>query len=205
MSRTDTHPPTIEERVEREFVYVRAFARGLGLSDSAAAEVAESVIGDLQRRALAGYDGRSELRTWLGALVTSAAMKARASELPAAPAAAGDEPLDPEVEALVALVADAVRVAIGRLPACDRLLARLVYGDGMTLDEFGVLEGSSKATLSRSVKRVRDALSQDLGRELPARGVTWDEARAAFGDARIGVDLVALLEADSKREAGQLV
>jgi RNA polymerase sigma-70 factor (ECF subfamily) len=197
------------ELERRHFDYVRAFARRFGLPDGEAADVAQGVLGDLWRKgALASYAGRSALRTWFGALVTNAALNARVRQtrMAAAPAATpAVEPPDPDVADMARLLAECTREALGRLPAADRLLVRLYYGDGLTLEEIVAVEGTSKATLSRGLKRIRGELRGGLERALAARRVTWEEARAAFASARLDLDLVALVEDDAEPSPHRVV
>lgn len=197
------------ELERRHFDYVRAFARRFGLPDGDAADVAQAVLGDLWRKgAMASYAGRSALRTWLGALVTNAALNARVrqSRMAAAPATApAVEPPDPDAGAMAGVLAECTREALGHLPAADRLLVRLYYGDGLTLEEIVAVEGTSKATLSRGLKRIRGELRGGFERALAARRVTWEEARAALAEARLDLDFVALLEDDAEPPSHRVV
>lgn len=207
------------ELARRHFDYVRAFARRFGLDDDAAADVAEGVIADLwRRRAIASYAGRSALRTWLGALVTNAALNERARDRRAAAGALaaaregsdrGDETAvvqpDPDSAGLAAVLAAALHDAFARLAPADRLLARFYYGDGLTLAEIGAIERASKATMSRALQRIRGALRADIERSLAARRITWAEIRAAVDLARMDLDLRALFDTGAEPEAGGVV
>lgn len=198
------------ELEERHFDYMRAFARRFGLPDADAADVAESVIGDLWRRgAIASYAGRSALRTWLGALITNAALNARARERRAAAvpdsAAPAVDPPDPDAGRLASVLADSMSQALRRLPPADRLLIRLYYGEGLTLGQIGAIERTSKATLSRSLKRIRAALREHLAAALAERRVAWAEARSAFESAELELDLATLLEDDAQPNARSAV
>jgi hypothetical protein len=65
---------------ERYFDYVRRFAQRFDLGGKDADDVADDVIADLWRRkTIARYQGRRSLSTWLGALVTHAALNVRAA------------------------------------------------------------------------------------------------------------------------------
>jgi len=201
------------ELERRHFDYVRAFVRRFGLPDGEAADVAQAVLGDLWRKgALASYAGRSALRTWLGALVTNAALNARVrvSRETAAPAAApaavpAAEPSDPDPRAMAGLLAECLGEALNRLPAVDRLLVRLYYGDGLTLAEIVAIEGTSKATLSRALKRIRGELRGAFEQALAAQRVTWEEAREAFASTRLDLDLRALMDEDAEPSSHRVV
>ena len=68
--------PAWNEFGARFFAFIRDFARRV-IRDPAASDVADAVIADLwQRKKLARYEGRSTLRTWLGAIVAHAAINA---------------------------------------------------------------------------------------------------------------------------------
>lgn len=193
----------------RHFPYVRAFARRFGLPEDAAEDVAQEVIGDLWRRkTIARYEGRSALRTWLGALVTNAAMTAHtrlrgreAREQRAAPPAA--TPAGSPGAALETLLAEVTSAALEALEARPRLLVLLHYEQGLTLEEIGRLEGLSKATISRVLKRIRAGLRADIERRLAARGVSWDELRPDVDLALLDLGLGALLARSSAAEPSE--
>lgn len=183
----------------RHFPYVRAFAQRFGLPEHLAEEVAMQVIGDLWRReTIARYEGRSALRTWLGALVTNAALTARvrlraregreqraARSAPGAPDTAESE--------LEAALGEATAAALGRLDARSRLLVLLHYEQSLTLEEIGRLVGGSKATMSRRLQGIRAGLREEIDRGLAARGVSWEEIRPDVDLARLDLGLNALL------------
>jgi len=187
------------------FGYVRAFARRFGLPEHAAEEVAQEVIGDLWRRETIGrYEGRSALRTWLGALVTNAALTARVrlraraarEQRAAAPAAAGPAgPAD-----LEKALGETAAAALAGLPRDERLIVLLHYEQGLTLEEIGRLEGASKATMSRRLQAVRAGLRHDIERGLASRGVSWEELRPEVDLARLDLGLGALLGRDRGAE-----
>lgn len=181
------------------FPYVRAFAQRFGLPGHLAEEVAMQVIGDLWRReTIARYEGRSALRTWLGALVTNAALTARtrmrareARERLAAPPAPGAS--DTSEGELEAALGEATAAALARLDASSRLVVLLHYEQCLTLEEIGRLVGASKATMSRRLQGIRAGLREEIDRGLAARGVSWEEIRPDVDLGRLDLGLNALL------------
>lgn len=185
---------------ERYFTYIRDFAKRF-VHERAAADVADQVIADLwQRSRLAQFDGRSTLKTWLGAVVAHAAINAakverrtttltprtweRASITTAAP------PDDDSGRAFALLV----ERAIGELEPEGKLLLLLYYEQGLTLDEMVNVVGGSKATLSRRLaglrSALRDAIDANARRELH---VDADALRERLDFARLEFDLAAAL------------
>ena len=188
------------EMERRHFPFIRAFALRFGLPEHVAEEVALQVIGDLWRReTIARYEGRSALRTWLGALVTNAALTAHARvraregrERSAAPPASVEAGA-PETAELEAALGEATAAALGALDPHSRLLVLLHYEQGLTLEEIGRMESVSKATMSRRLHTIRAGLREEIDRGLAARGVTWEELRPDVDLARLDLGLGALL------------
>lgn len=188
------------ELERRHFPYVRAFAQRFGLPEHVGEEVAMQVIGDLWRReTIARYEGRSALRTWLGALVTNAALTARvrmraregreqlsAIDVPRGPGTA-------EGAELEAALGESTTAALARLDPRSRLLVLLHYEQGLTLEEIGSMEGASKATMSRRLHAIRAGLREEIDRGLAARGVTWKEIRPDVDLAHLDLRLGELL------------
>lgn len=171
------------------FAFIRDFA-GRFLPGAEAEDLAAAVIADLwQRKKIAQFQGRSTLRTWLGAVITRMALNAKASTRvraaanapdltavdPPAPAAAGDD----DGRALARLM----QQAIGRLNADDKLLLLLHYEQGLSLDAMAPLVGASKATLSRRIAAIRDRLRQAVEAIAPRPAI--DRAHAEFDLAEL--------------------
>jgi len=190
-----------EELTGRHGGFIRAFALRF-LREPDASDLADQVVADLwQRRKIARYQGRSTLRTWLGAVVAHAALNAgKASRRTESledgmrdgqPPAASAEPGTNQAEALLArLVAE----AIDGLPAGEKLLLRLYYEQGLTLDQMAVALRASKAALSRRLARIRSGLRQ--GVESLARrraGASADSLRAGIDLGRLEWDLSGLV------------
>jgi RNA polymerase sigma-70 factor len=182
-----------EEFGARYFTFVRQFAHRT-LRDPQASDVADQVIADLwQRRKIARYEGRSTLKTWLGAVVAHAAINAatqarahaaRQAEQARTDARTASEACDPAIvgdarDRLAHWVADAIR---GLAPV-ERSLLLLYYEQGLTLDEISPIARRSKAALSRRLDRIRQTLRASIDRR--ARNTTGHSADAV----RFGVDL----------------
>ena len=145
--------------------FIHRFAHRV-LPEPAATDIADAVIADLwQGRKIARYEGRSTLRTWLGTVVSHAAVNAAAAsevrhrrEGEAPPARA----LDPEAALDEARrsseLAQLLAESIAGQPAQDQLLVLLYYEQGLTLEAIGAVMGLSKAAVSRRLKRIREAL-----------------------------------------------
>lgn len=148
---------------DRYFSYIGDFARRF-LPAAAADDVRDQLIGDLwQRQRLAQYDGRSTLRTWLGAMVTHASINARRSAQRAGTLAAEkrNEPgatVNREEDVARREFALRVNRAVTSLDAESKLLLLLYYEQGLTLDQMSTVLNASKATLSRRLSKTRDAL-----------------------------------------------
>ncbi|HEY1434192.1 MAG TPA: sigma-70 family RNA polymerase sigma factor [Thermoanaerobaculia bacterium] len=192
--------PAWEEFRRRYFTFLRAFAQRV-LPGAAGTDLADQVIADLwQRGKIARFDGRSTLKTWLGAVVAHAASNAAQKErrhlpLEDAPAREALRPPDDRMGqvALAALVAEATK----RLAAPDRLLLLLYYDQGLTLDEMGALLHRSKAVLSRRLRRVTTALRGDLDGLARVRyGTSARELAPDLGSLEL--DLARLLATQQK-------
>jgi RNA polymerase sigma-70 factor, ECF subfamily len=170
-----------------------------------ARELADSLYADLygiagagsatDRRSLFRYfHGRSSLATWLRAVLAQRHVDAlrarrRIESLPddegAMPAVAAAEP-DPDRTSLGRLIEAALRTAIDRLPAKDRLRLRSYYAVEMTLAQIGRMTGEHEATVSRHLSRIRRDLRGAVEREL--------RDRAQLSDAQISRALELAIE-----------
>ena len=148
-----------------------------------ARDLADSLYADLyglaeasgERRSLFRYfHGRSSLATWLRSVlaqryVDSIRAGRRAEPLPddaaALPPAAGSSS-DPDRDALVPLVEEALRSAAQQLAPKDRLRLRSYYVSQLTLAEIGRITGEHEATVSRHLTRTRRALREQMQRHL---------------------------------------
>mgnify|MGYP006171054013 CR=1 FL=1 len=189
---------------DRYFDFMREFARRF-LHDAAASDLSDTLIANLwSRDRLAMYDGRSSLRTWLGAMVAHAGINAararrrtvsldeelqsRGGARPnTRETAAEQEDNERSFESLV-------RTALGGLAAEEKLLLLLYYQEELTLDQMSEVLGASKATLSRRLARLRAGLRSRI-EQLATRdlGLHADMLRDRLDFSRLDVDLAALL------------
>ena len=141
-----------------------------------ARELADSLYADLygvrestERRSLFRYfHGRSSLATWLRAVLAQRHVdvvraRRRTDPLPdeeqiAAPQAVRQA--DPDRPRLVELVERAMRAAIDRLSAKDRMRLRSYYVVELTLARIGRITGEHEATVSRNLARTRRQLRE---------------------------------------------
>jgi RNA polymerase sigma-70 factor len=198
----------------RHFTYIRDFARRF-LHDAAARDVADQVIADLwQRKRLTQYNGRSTLRTWLGAVVTHAAINA--GKVVRRSTALNLEAVEQSQHSggakLVASEEDhatrrefsvLVQRALGDLDPERKLLLLLYYEQGLTLDQMTTILSASKATLSRRLERLR----QDLRNVIEAGAQHELDASVAglvtsLDFSRLEVDLSAALGAVTVQKNG---
>jgi RNA polymerase sigma factor (sigma-70 family) len=190
------------ECADVHFAFMREFAgRFLGSTD--AGEMTDRVIADLwEKRKLAGYAGRSSLRTWLGTVVANAAIQAgkaikrRAAAVESESATAERlRVLSPEDREAARLLAEVTVEAIEALPPDEKLLLLLHYEQGLSLDRMAPLLATSKATLSRRLKRLRDDMRTSIERVARQRyGATATAVWGRVDLSRIDLDLSALLQ-----------
>lgn len=187
----------------RYFGFIRSFARRF-LPDAAARDLADQIIADLwQRRKIGRFAGRSTLKTWLGAVVAHAAINARtASAGVVALEAAGlrgydgrpPRPNGPEDADTGRVLSDLVTRAVAGLRPDEKLLLQLYYEQGLTLDQMERAVHTSKATLSRRLKKIRENLKEAVD-DLAGRsyGVSAASLRERLALDRLELDLSCLL------------
>lgn len=198
---------------ERYFEYIRAFTKRF-VHGRAAADVADDVIADLwQRGRLAQFDGRSTLRTWLGAVAAHAAINAgkverrvAALEPEAMAQASRGAPSVDTIEDREAhrVFAGLVGHALAELGPEEKLLLLLYYEQKLTLDQMEGVLGASKATLSRRLDRLRQALRHSI--ETAARRdlrVSAEALRERLDYARLELDLATALGGGSVKGGGR--
>lgn len=192
--------------IERaHFAFIRDFAARF-LHGAEAEDLAATVIADLwQRKKIAQFQGRSSLRTWLGAVVTRMALNAKTSTRVRMAAAAADiSSIDPPAPLSDSrddgrTLARLVQSALDGLGAEEKFLLLLHYEQGLSLDAMAPLVGSSKATLSRRLTALRDKLREHVESIAASEGGSRaaEPLGSAIERARGEFDLSALLGASS--------
>jgi RNA polymerase sigma-70 factor, ECF subfamily len=198
------------------FEFMRGFARRF-VSGQAARDVADEVIAELwSRRKLEQYGGRSTLRTWLGTVVAHAALNSRhalqrtvslqADSIRTPERSVPTDRSQPADDQAAMLLRELLTEAVAGLATEERLLLRLYYEQGMTLDELSRTLGVSGAAISRRLKGAREELRARIESGARTRtGESADALRAGLDLSRIELDLDKLLAADlSKPDAQEL-
>jgi RNA polymerase sigma factor (sigma-70 family) len=197
-----------EECARRHFEFIRDFARRY-LPEAEARDLGDEVIAGLwQRGKIARFDGRSTLRTWLGAVTAHAALNALKASRRRVPLEGGElaavrereEPpaRGPGDDEARRILRDLVGEAIRRLPGDDKLLLLLRYEQGLTLDEMAAVVGGSKSTMNRRLTRTCTDLRAALEAQARARfGETADVLRAGVELGDLDLDLASLARSRS--------
>jgi RNA polymerase sigma-70 factor, ECF subfamily len=157
------------------------------LADSLYADLYGVRAGETRGSLFRYFHGRSSLATWLRAVLSQRYVdrlrtERRMEPLPAEDAfvpAPADHP-DPDRRRLVPLVQSALRSAVDRLPAKDRLRLRSYHVAGMTMAQIGRLTGEHEATVSRHLARIRRELRAAVEHQLRAVPLTAAEVSRAF-------------------------
>lgn len=114
---------------------------------------------------IASYSGRGPLRAWVRALVAHEATNEHrrrrddASESALGELAAGDDPELAQIRARYAgPFRDAFREALGALSPRDRNVLRLVYADGVSVEQVAAVYGVHRVSASRWLGQIRREL-----------------------------------------------
>ena len=158
-----------------------------------AREVADSLYADLYGLARGGgerqslfryFEGRSSLATWLRAVLAQryvdrlrAARRTAPLDEDAEPEAR--PPADPDRDRYIALVRAALRHAVSRLDARDRLRLASYYVQQLTLAQIGRVLRESEASASRHLARTRRDIRSEVERQLREEGRLNDDHIAA--------------------------
>jgi RNA polymerase sigma-70 factor (ECF subfamily) len=176
------------------------------LADSLYADLYGLRAGETRGSLLRYFHGRSSLATWLRAVLSQRYVdrlrsRRRIESLPAEDEAlqAPIQVQDPDRRRLVPLVQSALRSAVDRLPAKDRLRLRSYHVAGMTLAQIGRLVDEHEATVSRHLARIRRELRAAVERQLLAVPLTDAEVARAF---ELAVEDVGRLDIAQVFEAG---
>lgn len=166
-------------------------------SGGSARELADALYGELfgvsdtggQRQSLLRYfHGRSSLATWLRAVLAQRHVDRIRVARRFEPLNEEDEtrvaPASPPSErgGLIGVMRKAVAAAVTRLAPRDRLRLACYYAQNLTLAETGRLLTEHEATVSRHLTRARQAIREDVERQLDDAGLdaaTVDECFAA--------------------------
>jgi RNA polymerase sigma-70 factor, ECF subfamily len=149
---------------------------------------------------LRDYSGRGSLNAWVRMVAVRRALNASRDASRHARIEARllrttvQDSLDPELAVLKAEHAEdfalAFREALVGLPAAERMLLRLHYGEGVPLDGIAALHGWSKATASRRLGAARAALLAQATRCLQARlKLTVSELASLMRVMRSGLEV----------------
>jgi RNA polymerase sigma-70 factor (ECF subfamily) len=152
---------------------------------------------------IADYSGRASLKTWLTAVAVRSAisLRRRKAEQPHQAFANEDDrrliERGPEHEYLLRRYKnsfeDAVRIALARLPAKERMLLRLNLVDGMSIDKLGVAYRVGRATAARWLANARRALLEQARAELHTNlGISSSELDSLANDIRSRIDVSVL-------------
>ena len=184
-----------------------------------AREIADALYADLfglseagaDRRSLFRYfHGRSSLVTWLRVVLAQRHVDALRSRRRVAPlpdddsavAGVAASPGDPDRQRLVGLVITALRTAMEKLAAKDRLRLRSYYVTQLTLAQIGRITGEHEATVSRHLSRTRRDLRCGMERHLHAQLTVEQAARGlelALEDPG-SLDLQQLMDSPAERK-----
>jgi RNA polymerase sigma-70 factor, ECF subfamily len=170
------------DRYEREMVpMIDAKLRHRGLAADTIAEIQQTLrarllVGSGDGPAIARYEGRAALKTWIlvSALREAVRMRDKAAREPATEddaliaLADRDEASTPATDKLRYREAFriAFRSALAALTPRDRVLLRMHVLDGLTIDQIAAVQGVHRATAARWIERAREAVSKNVRRDL---------------------------------------
>jgi len=212
--------PAWDHFVEKYRPMLHRAADGID-SGGGARELADGLYAELfgvsdkggQRQSLVRYfHGRSSLATWLRAVLAQRHVdRIRATrrfeplvEDGEAPSAATVDP-PTDRRGLLGLMRRAVSAAVARLAPRDRLRLACYYAQNLTLAETGRLLAEHEATVSRHLTRARQAIRQDVERQLDEAGLdaaTVDECFAAAVEEAGRFPVAEWMGSHESRKAG---
>ena len=148
---------------------------------------------------LALYSGRGPLDGWLRVIVTRTALTmlrphAEDAAFDAAAMANVRSSEDPHFALLRARagppIETAIRGALASLGDADRTLLRLYFVDGLTLDDLASVYRAHRATMSRRLARIRNAIFEHARTAAMASlGASETEFQSLVGDVLGGLDV----------------
>jgi len=117
-------------------------------------------------RALAGFETRSSLSTWLHRIAVNVSLAKRRKSSPVEPAPEEGEDVAGEWTLETPVEVHEIETAIGALPdgARDALVLHALYGysHGEAAQMLGIAEGTCKAQLHRARKLLRERLGMEV-------------------------------------------
>jgi RNA polymerase sigma-70 factor, ECF subfamily len=117
-------------------------------------------------RALAGFETRSSLSTWLHRIAVNVSLAKRRKSSPVEPAPEDSEDAPAEWTLETPVEVEEIETAIGALPdgARDALVLHALYGysHGEAAQMLGIAEGTCKAQLHRARKLLRERLGMEV-------------------------------------------
>jgi len=170
------------DRYERELVpMITAKLRRRGLTADTIADVQQTLrarlfVGDGEGPAIARYEGRAALKSWI--LVSALREAVRVRDKAAREPATDDDALIALADRadVMAPATDkqryhdafrqAFRSALAALSPRDRVLLRMHVLDGLTIDQIAGVQGVHRATAARWIERAREAVSKNVRRDL---------------------------------------
>ena len=159
------------------------------------------------------FHGRSSLATWLRAVLSQRHVDAlrrgrRLEPLPEEGAAATrvvSPDSDPDRALLVPHINRALRAAVDRLPAKDRLRLRSYYVAQLTLSEIGRITAEHEGTVSRHLTRTRRNIKDAVVRHLQEESKLSNEQIARAFELAIEdtgeMDLERMFAAGDRKES----
>ncbi|MFT3698698.1 MAG: sigma-70 family RNA polymerase sigma factor [Kofleriaceae bacterium] len=171
-------------RYEAELVPVIAGQlRKQGYTDDAIADVQQALrarlfVGDGDGPAIARFEGRAALKSWV--LIAAVREATRARDKAKREPAVDDDALialadradasrdDPAKQRYRDVFKAAFRSALATLAPRDRVLLRMAVIDQLTVDQIGAIQGVHRATAARWIDRARDQLAAQIKKQFMA-------------------------------------
>jgi len=184
--------------------------RHLGADPATIADVTQHMLetllvgDDTRPPRIAGYGGRGDLTSWLRSVAVRTALKLMARDRRSA---GSDDDIDglllvddPALAHLkqkyAAELSSALRDALSALSVRQRMLLRLHYVDGLTVDQLGRMYRVHRATAARWVAAAREALFEETRARVESVGVAGNELTSIVRlvQSQIHLSLTRLLQ-----------
>ena len=170
------------DRYERELTpIIESELQRRGFADEAIVEVQQALrarlfVGDDDGPAIAGYEGRGPLKSWVlvSALREATRAETRAAREPSTPDDAlialcdRSEAVEPgvEKERYREAFRSAFRAALAALSPRDRVVLRMHVIDGLTIDQVATFQNVHRATAARWIEQARESVARNVRRDL---------------------------------------